>query len=115
MHRRLVLAALLSFAAGCGGDTSPLPTSSKLYDVYTIGDAFSPSFLTIAAGDTVRFNFAGGSDGMGHDVSFNAAPGAPPNINVQKTGTASRVFTTRGSFKYDCFVHPGMKGEVLVQ
>ncbi len=85
-----------------------------MYDVYTVGDTFSPSFLAVAAGDTVRFNFTGGSDGMGHDVTFNAV-GAPPNINVQKTGTASRVFTVRGTFRYNCFVHPGMSGEVMVQ
>ena len=116
MHSRLVLAACLCLAAACGGgDTGPQPSTNKVYDVFTVGDAFSPPSLTIAAGDTVRFNFAGGSDGMGHDVTFKATPGAPANINVQKSGTASRVFTTRGSFHYDCFVHPGMQGEIVVQ
>jgi plastocyanin len=52
---------------------------------------------------------------MGHDVAFKATPGAPANINVTKTGTASRVFTARGNFHYDCFVHPGMQGDIIVQ
>jgi plastocyanin len=116
MHRRLALAACLCLAAACGGgDTEPQPTTNQLYDVFTVGDAFSPSSLMIAVGDTVRFNFTAGSDAMGHDVTFRATPGAPANINVQKSGTASRVFRTRGSFHYDCFVHPGMQGDVIVQ
>jgi plastocyanin len=116
MHR-LVLSACLCLVVACGGggDTEPVPATNKLYDVFTVGDAFSPSFLTIAAGDTVRFNFTGGSDGMGHDVTFNAVAGAPANVNVQKSGTASRVFRTRGNFHYNCFVHPGMSGDVTVQ
>jgi plastocyanin len=117
MHRRLALAACLCLAAAAcgGGDTDPVPANNKLYDVFTIGDAFSPSTLAIAVGDTVRFNFSGGSDGMGHDVTFRATPGAPANINVTKTGTASRVFANRGTFHYDCFVHPGMQGDIIVQ
>ena len=117
MHR-LVLSACLCLVVACGGgdgDTGPIPATNKLYDVFTVGDAFSPSFLTIAAGDTVRFNFAGGSDGMGHDVTFNAVAGAPANVNVTKSGTASRVFRSRGTFHYNCFVHPGMSGDVTVQ
>ena len=116
MHSRLFLAACLCAVVGCGSDsTSTPPASAKTYDVFTIGDTFSPSFLTITAGDTVRFNFAAGSDGMGHDVTFNNTTGHPANINVTKSGTVSRVFTTRGSFHYNCFVHPGMAGDVVVQ
>jgi plastocyanin len=116
---RFAGAACVLVALACGGyDNTPTPPTStaKLYDVFTIGDVFSPSFVTIAVGDTVRFNFAGGSDAMGHDVTFNATPAShPANIVVTKTGTVSRVFTNRGTFHYNCFVHPGMSGDVMVQ
>jgi plastocyanin len=83
--------------------------------VFTVGDAFSPTFLQVAAGDTVRWTFSGGSDGMGHNVRFATTAGHPADISIFKTGTQSRVFTTRGVFHYDCDVHPGMFGEVTVQ
>jgi plastocyanin len=115
-HHRLVLAACVSATIACGSDTSTMPPPNKSYDVFTIGDTFSPSFLTIAAGDTVRFNFAAGGDGMGHDVAFNSSPaGHPANIPVTTSGVVRRVFDTRGTFHYNCFVHPGMAGDVIVE
>ena len=101
---------------GCGdGSGSTAPTADR-YDVFTIGDGFVPAFLEIAAGDTVRWTFAGGSDGLGHDVVFDATrAGRPANIPVTKSGSVARVFDARGTFPYDCFVHPGMRGEVTVR
>ena len=118
MRVRLLIPVLL-VAAACGGSdgTTTGPTSKNTtLDVFTIGDSFSPSFETISAGDTVRFNFAGGSDNMGHNVRFTpTVAGAPADVSVLKTGTASRVFTTKGDFHYVCDVHPGMIGEIVVQ
>lgn len=104
--------------AACGSDSSSGPSGSKnkTVDIFTIGDSFSPAFATITHGDTIRWNFGPGSDGMGHNVRFTPAmAGAPADINVLKTGTASRVFNTPGNFSYVCDVHPGMNGAVLVQ
>lgn len=113
--RHLSLAAIVVLA-GCGDSSSgPATPKNQKVDVFTIGDSFSPTFATVNVGDTVRWNFSGGSDGMGHNVRFTpAASGAPADINVLKTGTASRVFTTAGNFSYVCDVHPGMSGAVLV-
>jgi plastocyanin len=108
----------LLLAAGACGDPvqAPGPATTKAHDVYTVGDIFSPAYLDIAANDTVRWHFAPGSDNDGHDVSFNpSAAGRPANIPVQKTGSAFRVFPAKGVFRYDCFVHPGMFGEITVK
>jgi plastocyanin len=114
MRVRLLIAA--AFVAACG-DSSPTASTSnnKTVDIFTIGDIFSPTFATLAVGDTARWNFAGGSDGLGHNVRFTRVTGAPADINVLKTGTATRVFTTKGTFHYDCDVHPGMTAEITVQ
>jgi len=117
MRVSIALAALL-VTVSCGGSdapTTPPAGSNKSYDVFTLPSAFSPSPLQIARGDTIRFIFSVAPDGDGHDVTFDAKTGAPANIPVTKSGTIARVFTTSGSFHYNCFVHPGMSGDVVVQ
>ncbi|HEY9227926.1 MAG TPA: plastocyanin/azurin family copper-binding protein [Gemmatimonadaceae bacterium] len=117
MRMRLLIAAAVVVAAACGDSSTGTSTSTnKTVDIFTIGDIFSPTFATLSVGDTARWNFAGGSDGLGHNVRFNPRiTGSPTDINVFKTGTQFRVFTTKGTFKYDCDVHPGMKAEITVE
>ena len=115
---RVAAAGLIFVATTVACSTSPdsKPSTNQTVDVFTVGDAFSPVFATVNAGDTVRWNYTGGSDGQGHNVRFTpAGNGAPTDINVLKTGTATRVFPTRGTFNYVCDVHPGMNGSVTVQ
>jgi len=117
MRARTALAVFL-VATACGSDNSPtLPNNNTnaSYDVYALSNAFSPNYLQIAVGDTVRFNIVPASNGEGHDVTFDAKAGAPANIKVTLNGVLSRVFTARGTFHYNCFVHPGMSGDVQVQ
>ena len=116
MRVSIVLAGLL-VTVSCGSDTSPTPPAggNKSFDVFALSNAFSPNFVQITAGDTVRFNIVPASNGEGHDVTFDAKTGAPANIKVTLNGTFPRVFTTRGTFHYNCFVHPGMSGDVQVQ
>jgi plastocyanin len=116
MRVSIGLAVLLATAA-CGGSDGPTtPTgSNKTYEVFTLSTTFSPNLLQIIPGDTVRFIIAPSQNGEGHDVTFDAKAGAPANIKVTLTGTFNRVFSTRGNFHYNCFVHPGMTGDVVVQ
>jgi len=107
---------LLALAAACGSSDSPTnPSGNKSVDVYTLPEAFSPNFVQINAGDTIQFVITPGSENQGHDVTFDAKAGAPANIKVTLNGTIPRVFTTRGTFHFNCFVHPGMSGDVVVQ
>ena len=117
-HRALPLRFLVVVASIVACSTSPdsKASTNQTVDIFTVGDAFSPVFATVNAGDTVRWTFTGGSDGQGHNVRFTpAGGGAPADINVLKTGTATRVFSTRGTFNYVCDVHPGMNGSVTVR
>jgi plastocyanin len=109
--------AVLVFAIACGSDGAPTSTggSNKSYDVFTLATAFSPNLLQINAGDTVVFHITTAPNGEGHDVTFDGTPGAPANIKVTLAGDVSRVFNTRGAFHYNCFVHPGMTGDVQVK
>src|SRR5689334_13977563 len=113
---RVPAIVLLVLAAACGGSDAPTnPSGNKTVDVFTLASAFSPNFVQINAGDTIRFNITTAPNGEGHDVTFDAKAGAPANIKVTLTGVISRVFATRGTFHYNCFVHPGMSGDVVVQ
>jgi plastocyanin len=120
MRVRLVSVAALLLLAACGSDKSSgvtPPGTNKTIDVGTIVDAFIPTFPDpISVGDTVRWTFTAGSDGQGHNVRFNPRiAGAPADINVQKSGTATRVFTAKGTYTYVCDVHPGMNAQIVVQ
>lgn len=114
---RVSAIVLLALAAACGSsDKSPTnPSVNKSVDVFTLPSAFSPNFIQIDAGDTVRFNITTAPNGEGHDVTFDAKAGAPANIKVTLSGIVPRVFATRGTFHFNCFVHPGMSGDVVVQ
>jgi len=114
---RASVIVLLAFAAACSSDSSTTPTGpgNKSVDVFTLSTAFSPNFVQIAAGDTVLFHIVPSNNGEGHDVTFDVKSGAPANIKVTLNGDIPRVFTTRGTFHYNCFVHPGMSGDVVVQ
>jgi plastocyanin len=117
MRVSIAVAALL-FTISCGSSDSPTTPpagSNKSYDVVTVSNAFSPNILQIAPGDTIRFTIVPAPNGEGHDVTFDAKAGAPENIKVTLNGVFNRVFSTRGSFHYNCFVHPGMSGDVVVQ
>lgn len=109
------LAATALLATACDGSTTPRISPNKSWDVYTLASDFSPNQLVINAGDTIRFNIVPAPDGSGHDVTFKTTAGAPPNIKVTLNGVVPLVFTTRGAFHFDCFVHPGMSGDVVVQ
>jgi plastocyanin len=112
VHR---LAAGVGLAAlGCGGSggtdpgTTPPPGSAP--EVFTPGSVFSPFSLSVAVGDSVRFNIS-----ASHNVIFRSVAGAPANINVVTDAVVVRRFTARGTFPYDCTVHPGMSGEIVVK
>ncbi|MGE5100104.1 MAG: hypothetical protein ACM3SX_08970 [Deltaproteobacteria bacterium] len=114
---RVFVYAALVLAAACGSDSgSTTPTTdNKSVDVFALSSAFSPNLVQIAQGDTVRFNIVPAQNGEGHDVTFDATPGAPANIKVTLNGIIARVFTVKGTFHYNCFVHPGMSGDIVVQ
>jgi plastocyanin len=115
MRAPLTALVLLVLAAACGGDGGPttiIPGSPK-DTVSTLPEAFIPNLLTVSAGTTVVFAFGGG---IPHNVIFNrSAAGAPTDIQIVQDVFVSRTFSARGVFKFDCTVHPGMRGEVDVQ
>jgi trimeric autotransporter adhesin len=88
----------------------PPPTSSAT--VTTVATSFSPQTVTIAPGGSVTWQISGAT----HNVTFSGA--APTGGNVGDTnsgGSATRTFSTAGTYDYQCTRHSGMTGRVVVQ
>lgn len=123
---RMLVALVVGSASGaCGGggsfgDNSSTPTSpggtpgtpQANTVVATNNITFEPGTLTVARGATVTFTF----QNVGHNVFFDASSGAPSNIaDVLSNTSVTRTFSVAGSFGFECHVHPGMRGTVVVQ
>jgi plastocyanin len=88
------------------GEDNPAPPMQA--DVSVVDFAFNPSSSTIAAGGEVTWTWGGA---VGHNVTF----GTGTNSATQTTGTFSRTFATAGSFAYECTIHAGMDGTIVVE
>ena len=113
----VLLAAAALAACGGGGDddtgTGPTPPGpAALVDtVFMPGDVFSPPSLNLKVGGTVWFDFPA----RAHNVIFERKTGAPADIQPTSSRRVSRTFSTAGTFPYDCTLHPGMVGEIVVR
>ena len=116
-YRNALAGSLLCLAA-CGGNTTapvngPTPPVSSADVHATAALRFTPANITLVAGGTITFDF----EGVAHDVYFDNAPaGAPSNITAPTSNASvARTFTTPGRFAYNCHIHPGMSGVIVVQ
>ena len=120
---RLVSAMALGSAVACGGggtsaSTPTSPTGSNIAPVTvppntvlaTDNNQFNPTTLTVTKGTQVTFTFGT----ISHNVIFSAASGVPANIDVVANTSVTRTFSSVGSFGFDCTLHSGMHGTVVV-
>ncbi len=125
MVRRCAAVAALVLLSACGGGgggdgapTSPgtpgtpgTPATPAVNEVIaTTSNTFTPSTLTVTKGTTVTFTF----QATLHNVTFGAVAGAPAHIPNTANSGVQRLFATAGNFGYDCTLHPGMSGTVVV-
>ncbi len=76
------------------------------------GKAFSPSALTIKAGDTIEFE---NDDTITHNV-FAKSEAAVFDLKQQAPGAKSAAtFARPGVVEVRCAIHPGMKLVVTIQ
>jgi plastocyanin len=70
---------------------------------------FNPNLVHISSGGTVTWTFGP----VPHNVTFSGS-GAPENVATMSDASVSRTFSTSGTFSYQCTVHAGMSGSVVV-
>ncbi|WP_228566335.1 plastocyanin/azurin family copper-binding protein [Nocardia sp. SYP-A9097] len=73
---------------------------------------FSPATLTVKAGDKVTWKF---SDKAPHAVQGIGDTAIGINSPIIHSGEWSYTFTTPGTYRYLCPLHPDMKGTVTVE
>ena len=78
-------------------------------DVALLGASFDPDAVHIAANGSVTWT---NNSGQTHNVTFAAA--GIPTIPAHSSGSSSRTFTTAGNYAYQCTLHAGMTGTVIV-
>ncbi len=98
------------FSLISGGCSSGDPNGT-IRSVQVLDNAFSPATLTIPVGTTVSWSWAGFVD---HNVLFNPSTGIPSS-EIQKVGGFDVQFTTPGTYPYNCSLHSGMNGTIIVQ
>lgn len=132
--KRLLFATMLGFAlvaAGCGSSggggtasapaTTPAPATSGgtasggVTKVEMKDIQFSPGSVTVKKGATVEWV---NNDSVNHDVTKDTGPG--PNFssgsgNMSNGDTYKVTFNSAGTVKYECTVHPGMTGTIVVK
>jgi plastocyanin len=105
-----------TIVATSGGTASPaypitVTGSGSVAAVITMQpNTFTPFTTTIRVGQTVAFDFPS----LAHNVIFAQRTGKPADIPATQSQTVTRVFSTAGTFPFDCTIHPGMSGQVVV-
>ena len=114
-HRSLLVALAATASASCFSEAPPAPPPvapmTATVEAGASTNTFTPSTVTIKRGGTVTWTIGA----RRHNVQFFAAAGAPTNIAAATNVTESRQFPTAGSFPYNCSLHAGMVGSVVVQ
>jgi plastocyanin len=97
--------------------TATTTPSGTIHDVSITNFAFSPPTLSIPAGDSIRWTWAGGT----HSTTSGACPGGVCtddgiwDSGIKSSGTFIQNFTTAGNFPYHCNVHHAMmQGTITV-
>jgi plastocyanin len=86
-------------------------TAGNVAAVFTMqANTFTPAQATIRVGQSVLFDFPADV----HNVIFQQRTGKPADIATTSGQAVTRAFTTAGTFPFDCTLHPGMSGTVIV-
>lgn len=117
---RLAVAACLCFAvmavSAVAGCVRPLPANTV--EVRATSLKFVPQTVTIKAGTTVRWVNDDQTSHQPMSDNFDPEKKVPNSFSskpMDTGGTFDFKFTTPGTYKYHCNVHPYMTGKIIVQ
>jgi plastocyanin len=96
-----------------GGSSSPPPSPppASSQDVMIMNYSFMPGSVTVGKGTKVTWT---NDDNVPHTVTSSSG-NTLNSPNIAPKGTWSYTFSTLGTYKYYCAVHPNMTGTITVQ
>jgi plastocyanin len=104
----LWVAAVTLTAAGCASPGSAGPPTSVEGPAVAVRDyQFEPTTLTVETGATVTWVWEGRAP---HDVAGQGFESVD-----QSSGTFRHTFEQPGTYPYECTIHPGMEGSIVVK
>ena len=86
------------------------PGSNADVTASATANTFSPSCVVITAGGTVDWTFGA----LTHNVQFQGTKPTGGDIDNSTNTTVTRTFPNAGSYPYQCTLHAGMNGRVVV-
>jgi plastocyanin len=110
-RRIITLAALAATATAVAGEPGAAAGAGRR-TVVLQNIAFTPSKLTVARGTTVVFRWRDGD--TPHNVRSRGLPRLR-GAGDRTTGTHPVRFAKPGTYRYECTIHPGMTGRVVVR
>lgn len=78
----------------------------KTYKIEMRGSEFVPETLRIEKGSTVEW--------VNKDSYRHTVTGFGVDESIPGQGTFTHTFDQKGTYQYDCTIHPGMDGEIMV-
>jgi plastocyanin len=99
---------LVLLLAGCGdgGESSASAQPVATSTISIQDNAFEPAAAEVAVGETVTWNWEGSSD---HNVVGDGF-----QSDTQNSGNFTHTFDEPGTYEYQCTLHGGMNGRVIV-
>ena len=83
-------------------------TSAADADIEVHDNSFSPEAVEVVVGEDITWDFS--TADQPHDVVFDADRGS----DILESGTWSTSFDEPGTYAYECTLHSGMSGQVVV-
>jgi len=110
-RRHAFLAAAAISIAALGGQIA-ISGAAGTRTVTLKDIAFSPKSLSISKGTSVSFAFRDGT--TFHNVVSTGSKRFK-TISDRSSGSQKRTFTSAGTYRYTCTLHPGMSGRITVR
>jgi plastocyanin len=108
-RRKIVSLVALALAGATVPVTAAAGAAGKTVTLKDI--AFSAKSVSISEGSKVTFAFR--DDGTTHNVTSTGSTRFK-TIADRSSGSVTRTFSSAGTYRYACTLHPGMSGRIVV-